>query len=112
MNKHVLDQLTLTQTLSIPFLSPPASGPGVCAQSNDVENPITACRQAKTKEGQTIYYKVNECVGGWGDGLLSCVFYREGGSSRLLTIRFVVFVGGLMCCRVYEEGGASSLRRF
>lgn len=35
-------------------------GPGVCAMSNDVENPITACQLAQTKDGKTIYYKVKE----------------------------------------------------
>jgi hypothetical protein len=34
----------------------------VCAKSNDVENPITACKQSKTKDGQTIYYKVRPPV--------------------------------------------------
>lgn len=38
------------------------TGPGVCAMSNDVENPITACKLSKTKEGKTIYYKVRGFV--------------------------------------------------
>lgn len=36
------------------------TGPGVCAQSNDVENPITACKLSKNKDGQTVYYKASE----------------------------------------------------
>lgn len=38
------------------------TGPGVCAQSNDVENPITACKLSKTKDGETVYYKASESV--------------------------------------------------
>lgn len=34
--------------------------------SNDVENPFTACKLSKTKEGKTIYYK----VGGGGSVFL------------------------------------------
>lgn len=32
----------------------------MCAQSNDVENPITACKLSKTKDGETVYYKASE----------------------------------------------------
>lgn len=53
--------ITLHQAINRPtstLHSLTKTGPGVCAKSNDVENPITACKQAKTEDGRTVYYKV------------------------------------------------------